>query len=255
MYILKKKFMIQSAAFDLAWQKEDINTVLPVSIAVITFIIYWFTTKSEKIKSYFFEKFNYDDASAYHITFLRVFGFLTMGLGSGIVCLTFIPDFSLSDYGLSYNRETALFTSLWSFGLMIIIIPLAFIGARKPANLINYPQIRARLWTRKITVLNIVSWIVYLFGYEFLFRGILLFPLASELGAWPAVAINIAFYSIIHIPKGLNETAGAIILGLILCILTLISGTIWIAFFTHVALALTNSFTAMKYHPDMHFVK
>ncbi len=247
--------MIQSAAFDFAWQKEDINTILPVSIAVITFIIYWFTTKSEKIKSCFFRKFNFDDASAYHITFLRIFGFLTMGLGSGILCLTFIPDYSLSDYGLSYNRETAFFTSLWSSGLMILIIPLAFLGANKPANLINYPQIRARLWTRKITVLNIVGWIIYLFGYEFLFRGILLFPLAGELGPWPAVAINTAFYSISHVPKGLNETAGAIILGLVLCILTLISGTIWIAFFTHVALALTNSFTAMKYHPDMHFIK
>jgi len=247
--------MIQSAAFDFAWQKEDINTILPVFIAVISFIIYWFTTKSEKIKSYFFRKFNFDDASAYHITFLRIFGFLTMGLGSGILCLTFIPDYSLSDYGLSYNRETALFTSLWSLGLMIIIIPLAFLGAHKPANLINYPQIRARLWTRKITVLNIVSWIVYLFGYEFLFRGILLFPLAGELGPWPAVAINTAFYSISHVPKGLNETTGAILLGLVLCILTLISGTIWIAFFTNVALALTNSFTAMKYNPDMRFVK
>lgn len=247
--------MIQSASLDFAWQKEDTNIILPVLIAVISFIIYWFTTKSEKVKSFFFRKFKFDDASAYHITFLRIFGFLTMGLVSGILCLTFIPDYSLSDYGLAYKPQTATFTALWSLGMMILVIPLAFLGARKPANLINYPQIRAKLWTRKITVLNIVSWIVYLLGYEFLFRGILLFPLAGELGAWPAIAINIAFYSISHVPKGLNETAGAIILGLVLCILTLISGTIWIAFFTHVALALTNSFTAMKYHPDMHFVK
>jgi len=148
-----------------------------------------------------------------------------------------------------------VFTVFWSVGLMIIIIPIAFLSSGKPANLINYPQIRARLWTRKITVINIVSWIVYLFGYEFLFRGILLFPLAGELGVWPAVAINIAFYSITHVPKGLKETIGAIILGLVLCILTLASGTIWIAVLTHVALALTNSFTAMKYHPDMHCTK
>jgi len=247
--------MIQTAAFDFAWQKEDIDIILPVSISAITFIIYWFTTKSEKIRSFFFRKFKFDDASAYHITFLRIVGFITMGFVSGILCLIFIPDYSLSDYGVSYNPETALFTSLWSLGLMILIIPLAFLSAGKPANLINYPQIRARLWTRKITVINIVSWIVYLLGYEFLFRGILLFPLAGELGVWPAVAINIAFYSITHVPKGLNETSGAIILGLVLCILTLVSGTIWIAFFTHVALALTNSFTAMKYHPNMQFIK
>jgi len=247
--------MIQPIAFDFAWQKEDINTILPVTISAITFIIYWFTTKSEKVKSFFFQKFKFDDASAYYITFLRIVGFMAMGIVSGILCLIFIPDYSLSDYGLSYNPETAVFTVFWSVGLMIIIIPIAFLSSGKPANLINYPQIRARLWTRKITVINIVSWIVYLFGYEFLFRGILLFPLAGELGVWPAVAINIAFYSITHVPKGLKETIGAIILGLVLCILTLASGTIWIAVLTHVALALTNSFTAMKYHPDMHFTK
>jgi membrane protease YdiL (CAAX protease family) len=246
--------MIQPGGFDFAWQIEEINTILPVSLSVITFIIYWFTTKSEKVKSFFFRKFKFDDASAYHITFLRIVGFMTMGFASGILCLIFIPDYSLSDYGLSYNPETALFTIFWSSGLMILIIPLTFLSSGKPANLINYPQIRARLWTRKITVMNIVSWIVYLFGYELLFRGILLFPLAGEFGVWPAIAINTAFYSITHIPKGLNETIGALILGLVLCILTLISGTIWIAFFTHVALALTNSFTAMKYHPDMQFI-
>lgn len=247
--------MIQSAVFEFGWQKEFTNTVLPVSVSAITFIIYWFTTKSEKTKSYFYKKFDFDNASAYHITFLRILGFLTMGFLSGILCLIFIPDYSLSDYGLTYKPDTALFTALWSLGLMILIIPLAFLSARKPANLINYPQIRASLWTRKITVMNIAGWILYLFGYEFMFRGILLFPLAGELGVWPAIAVNTAFYSISHVPKGLSETAGAIILGLILCVLTLASGTIWIAFFIHVALALTNSFTALKYHPDMHFSK
>jgi membrane protease YdiL (CAAX protease family) len=103
--------------------------------------------------------------------------------------------------------------------------------------------------------MNIAGWILYLFGYEFMFRGVLLFPLAGELGVWPAIAVNTALYSVSHVPKGLSEAAGAIILGLILCVLTLASGTIWIAFFTHVALALTNSFTAMKYHPEMHYSK
>jgi membrane protease YdiL (CAAX protease family) len=247
--------MIRNAAFDFAWQKEFINTVLPVLVSTITFIIYWFTTRSEKIKSWFFQRFNFDDASAYHITFLRILGFLIMGFLSGILCLIFIPEYSLSDYGLTYRPETTLFTVLWSFGLMILIIPLASLSARKPANLVNYPQIRAGLWTRKITVMNIAGWILYLFGYEFMFRGILLFPLAGELGVWPAIAVNTALYSVSHVPKGLGEAAGALILGLILCVLTLASGTIWIAFVTHVALALTNSFTAMKHHHDMQFSK
>ena len=53
--------------------------------------------------------------------------------------------------------------------------------------------------------------------------------------------------------KGLDETIGAIPLGLVLCILTLASGTIWIALFVHVAMAWTNCFTALKFHPDIHY--
>jgi membrane protease YdiL (CAAX protease family) len=103
--------------------------------------------------------------------------------------------------------------------------------------------------------MNAFGWFIYLFGYELLFRGILLFPLVDSLGVWPAIAINIALYSATHIPKGLDETMGALPLGLVLCILTLYSGTIWIAFFVHVAMAWTNSFTALKYHPDIHYTR
>ena len=46
------------------------------------------------------------------------------------------------------------------------------------------------------------GWFLYLFGYEFLFRGVLLIPLIDPLGMWPAIAINIAVYSATHIPKG-----------------------------------------------------
>ena len=81
-------------------------------------------------------------------------------------------------------------------------------------------------------------------------RGV---PLAETVGVWPAIAVNIALYSATHIPKGLDETLGAIPLGLVLCWLTLASGTIWIAFLVHVAMAWTNSLTALKHHPDIHY--
>ncbi|MBK7817530.1 MAG: CPBP family intramembrane metalloprotease [Sphingobacteriaceae bacterium] len=127
------------------------------------------------------------------------------------------------------------------------------LAPKKEANLVNYPQIRAKIWTRKTVIIAALGWALYLFGYEFLFRGILLFPLVETLGVWPAIAINIALYSATHIPKGLHETIGAAPLGLVLCILTLLSGTIWIAFLVHVVMAWTNCFTALKFHPDMRF--
>jgi len=194
--------MTQTMAVDFSWKPEYLYSILPVILTGFSFEIYWFTTKSEKVKSLFYSRFKFDDAAAYHITFLRIIGFLAMGLLSGLLSLFFLTDYSLSDFGLTYNPETTLFSLVWTVVLVIPIIPITFLNARTPMNLINYPQIRARLWTRKIAAMNIAGWIIYLFGYEFLFRGILLFTLAGSLGVWPAIAINIAFYSITHVPKG-----------------------------------------------------
>ena len=123
--------------------------------------------------------------------------------------------------------------------------------SRQTKNLKNYPQIRAKVWSKKLKLKNALGWAAYLFGYELLFRGVLLFPLADELGVWTAIAINIALYSATHIPKGLDETIGAIPLGLVLCILTLYTDTIWIAFIVHVIMAWTNTFTALRFNPEM----
>jgi membrane protease YdiL (CAAX protease family) len=91
----------------------------------------------------------------------------------------------------------------------------------------------------------------YLFAYEFLFRGLLLFFCIEELGVVLALIVNIFLYSLVHIPKGRKETIGAIPMGIILCILTIHSGTIWMAFWIHCSLALSNEWLSIKYHPDM----
>jgi membrane protease YdiL (CAAX protease family) len=247
--------MIQTLAIDLAWRDGDTNTFLPIFLSLISFEIYWFTHKSDKVKAFFYKKYGFDQASANHITFLRVVGFVTMGLVTGVLCLIFMPEYSLTDFGLTYNAQTALFTFFWTTVLILLVIPVTYFSARKTKNLVNYPQIRARIWTRKIVFMNVAGWVIYIFGYEFLFRGVLLLPLVEHLGVWTAVAINIALYSATHIPKGFNETIGAILLGFVLCLLTIVSGTIWIAFFVHLTIALTNSFTALKYHTEMQYLR
>jgi membrane protease YdiL (CAAX protease family) len=178
-----------------------------------------------------------------------------MGVLPISICLLFLKDFSLSDYGLVYIEQTTLYSIVWTLGLSVLVIPLVHFSARKPKNLVNYPQIRAKVWTKKMVYMNALGWFLYLFGYEFLFRGVLLFPLIEPLGVWPAIAVNIALYSATHIPKGLDETIGAIPLGLVLCLLTLSSGTIWIAFFVHVAMAWTNTFTALRFNPETNYIK
>ena len=247
--------MKQLMNISFVWQKTDIQIILPLMSTLLGFILFWFTSKFEKFKDWFYKKNEPDLASIKHISFNRIFGFFAMGVIPTVLCFLFIPQYSLSDYGLAIIPGTTLYSIGWILALSILAIPLTYNSARKPKNMINYPQIRAKIWNRNTVIINAITWVVYLAGYEFMFRGILLFPIADSMGAWPAIAINIAMYSATHIPKGLEETIGAILLGLVLCILTLVSGTIWIALFVHIIVAWTNCFTALKFHPDFKLVK
>ncbi len=242
---------LETTGIDLSWQAGDLTTFYPVVVATIGFTVYWFISKSDKIKSRFYTSNNEDQASIKHILFTKYMGFLWMGIVPMIISLIVLPQYALADYGLTINPDTTLTSIAWILGLCVLIVPIASISARNPKNFSNYPQIRAKEWKTSLKVKNALGWAAYLFGYEILFRGILLFPLVAEFGVWPAIAVNVALYSSTHIPKGLDETIGAIPLGIVLCVLTLLTGTIWIAFFVHLAMALTNSFTALKYNPDM----
>ena len=234
---------------------EDQTVLFTVLLATLAFIAFWFITQSEKLKLKLWHKQSVDEQSINHFLFSKVSGFFILGVFPGISMLLFLNNWNLRLIGLYVNYDTITLSLLWTFLLICLVVPLVHFSAKQPKNLINYPQIRAKLWTRKTFILNLTGWAIYLFGYELLFRGILFFPLIDTLGIWPTIAINLALYSTTHIPKGLDETIGALILGLVLCILTLVTGTIWIAFFVHVAMAWTNSLTSLKYHPEIHYSK
>jgi len=230
-----------------------IGGIAPIYLALIGFVIFWFGSKSEKIKAYYFKRYEHDTAWLKFIFMTKWLGFFSMGVVPLLVLLVLEPQRGLSYYGLNFRPDTLIFNLLVTTGLLLIVIPLAAFSAKKEKNLINYPQIRAKIWTKKTYRINLLGWTVYLIGYELLFRGLLLFPLVEAYGIWLAIAVNVALYSATHIPKGLDETIGAIPLGFVLCLLTLMAGNIWIAIIVHIGMAWTNSLTALKHNPEIHY--
>jgi membrane protease YdiL (CAAX protease family) len=227
--------------------------IAPIYLALIGFVIFWFGSKSEKIKARYFARYDHDNAWLRFIYMTKWLGFFSMGVFPLLVLLFIEPKRGLAYYGLNFRTDTLLFNLLVIIGLLLLVIPLAAYSAKKEKNLVNYPQIRAKVWTKKTFRLNLIGWAVYLVGYELLFRGILLFPLVEAYGIWLAIAVNVALYSATHIPKGLDETLGAAPLGFVLCLLTLMSGNIWISVLVHIGMAWTNSLTALKHHPEIHY--
>ncbi len=240
---------------DFSWNESDTVISAPIIITLLAFCLYWFTAKSKRIASLFYKNKPFDQASSNHVFFTKYFGFLSMGALPFIACLIFLPQYSLADFGVSFNSETTGESLFWILVLSVVLIPTSFISARQSKRHINYPQVRAKIWSRGILFKSLLGWFLYLFGYEFLFRGVLLIPLVDSIGLWPAIAINIALYSGTHIPKGLGETMGAIPFGLVLSLITISTGTIWVAFFAHLIIAWTNNLVALKYNPETNLIK
>jgi membrane protease YdiL (CAAX protease family) len=160
---------------------------------------------------------------------------------------------NLSYFGVRFNNLVE--SSVWIAGLGSSIILVQSFAARSKSNLSQYPQIRIQEWSRALFFKNTLIWLLYLFSYEFMFRGFLLFGTVYIFGVWPGIAINTVLYSLAHVPKGAREAVMAIPFGLFICYITLRTETIWVAVFLHFALAISNDYFSIQANPDMWFKK
>ncbi len=136
-------------------------------------------------------------------------------------------------------------TALVSIALSVPLIIINLITGKRPENLQWYPEIRIEHWNGKLILLSALSWIAYLFAYEFLFRGCMFFLLLSKYNFPLAFTVNVIVYSFAHFPKNIRETLAAIPFGAILCWACSYTGNIWPAVIAHIVLALSNEWIAL----------
>lgn len=164
----------------------------------------------------------------------------------GFICLLGVPLLFASDYivqqlaKVGFSIEQLVFSLQVWLGASLMAVIVSFRRAKAADNMAQYPQIRFRPWNKRIMVLSSLSWLLYLFAYEFLFRGWLLFGCIDQFGYIEAVGINVILYSLAHIHKGRVETIGAIPLGVLFCVFTIWTGSIWTAFLVHCSIAIST---------------
>lgn len=239
----------------LTLDQASLKVIVPLICSLIGFAVAWFFMVSEKRKSSLIEKYGEDKGLAVLIISSKWIGAISMGVFPMAVYLSFFPEVSLSDLGLGINSETAMGGVVSILFLMSFVVPLAIRRARNPKVQITYPQIRAKNWSYKTLRNYLISWAVYMTGYEIMYRSVLLFPLVEVLGMWPAIAINVVFSSTTHIQKGLTETIGSVPLSIVFSLISIYTGSIWFVTLLHVVMAVTNSYMAFKYHPEMELVE
>lgn len=214
-----------------------------ITVASLGFIFYYYLPESTFVQ----KVLKSAKGETRYVLFQRLLGAFIFGIIPFII-IFFSGMKRMADFGILIPVQETYF---WVTILSIIIISINYANSKTAANLEIYPQIRVKVWTITLTFLSILSWIAYLLSYEFLFRGFLFFASSSLLGLWPAIILNTAIYSLVHIPKGIKEIVGAIPLGILLCYLTFRTGSIWVAVLTHIIMAVSNEWLSLRAHPQM----
>ncbi|MFN0215425.1 MAG: lysostaphin resistance A-like protein [Saprospiraceae bacterium] len=238
--------------YSLIWTKASEEANLTIIMVTIGFIIFWFTGKSPKLLQRLIGRYGPDKGQERHVFIKRIVGMLCFGLVPAMV-LFYTQGVTWSSYGVSSFFTTATF--YWTVGLSVTVIIMSSRSTRNRDHLEQYPEIRRSTWSKKLVIWSALSWMGYLVAYELMFRGFLLFSCARAFGVWPAIVINTAIYALVHVPKSAREGIGAIPLGLLLCIITFQTQTIWVALLVHWALSLSNEWFSLKYHPEMRIIR
>ncbi len=143
----------------------------------------------------------------------------------------------IETHGLGHPGEWVLPLA----GIVVAAFGVGFLSRKSPADLANYPQYLPRPdFPRPSALANeIGSWALYLWAYEFAFRGMLLSMLLPA-GPATAIAVQTGLYAFAHLPKNAKEAAAALLFGVIASLMTLRWGSVVPAFVAHLALALGN---------------
>lgn len=197
-------------------KKLDFKVVLIlVSVAVITFLSIAFGSPS-----FFYDHFGRDKFNS------RIYWFLADGLimfAIPVLLIKFVLKEKLRDYGFTLgDKKFGITTSLVFLAVMLVIV---FIVSGSKEFLNAYPQGGKKVSESAANfILYETCILVYMLGWEFFWRGFMLFGLKPKFGYYSVFIQMIPFF-ILHKGKPELELFASIFAGIILGLQALRSGS------------------------------
>ena len=227
------------------------DTSVVIFSTIIFYYIYFYFVTSELPEKFCSKIIHPPQKEIILFLFKKISGFLILGVVPGVLYYFFLAH-DFEKFGFSIQHFNNNFSVIF---LLVLAITVVLFFNQKTNRQNNSTQINLTEWNILLFIINAMGWIFYLIGYEFLFRGILLFECYNSFGFWPAIAINVAIYSAIHMPFGKEQTIGALIFGFIACYFTISQGTLLIPIAMHASLSIISDFFSIKYNVNLSFVK
>lgn len=227
-----------------------LKAVYAIILITATYYAYYFPAFSTKTSIWFRKKYGGNRSIIYLFMFQKLLGFILLG---PVAALLFFPFFTLNPR--NFNLFPFIDISPWSIMAVLIplIVVLIYFSARNSEIYLRIPHMRLNEWKSSHVLTSITGWGLYLLGYEFIFRELLLVSWAEEYGVIPAIVVNVSLYSAFHLPNGRKETIGSIFFGLLLCIVSLQSGSFALAFLLHFTLSVSTEMFSIYHNPEMQF--
>ena len=230
----------------------DMAVLWPLLLSLVGYVAYWWVYYSPAIKERFLETLGGHRGVVAHTVTVKSWGFLVMA-ALPVWVLAQTGGWTLRTLGWAWPTNVDATLWLWWGGLLLFSGLLSMMGAHKGFS--KYPQMEVANWSWTTYAWSSFSWVMYLTGCEFMFRGYLLFPLSELWGPWPAVIVSTLLYSLSHFHKGKGELLLCLPAGVLMGWMTLQTGSMAHALFGHVVLAWFNTAYNVSVKPELAWVR
>jgi len=169
--------------------------------------------------------------------------FFALGQRAWMYISTFVLLFGLGlliSYFIDKNKPKAVGLGLgdWRFGLrwsaifLGVMLPVVFAVSFTDTFANKYPLSKGSMASLEAFIVWEGVSLLYFIGWEFYFRGYMLFSLYKYIGA-VAIFVPMIPFVILHSSKPFAEAIGAIFVAELLCIFALRAGSLWYGMFVH----------------------
>jgi len=229
--------------------KTEFLASLAIFSVLLFFWLYFFTAKRRLLLKYFIQPlFPSWSAGAIEFISYKLTGILFTGVLPFLV-FVLILSVPLSGIGLVVGR------TIHFWYLLIILIIITAIASFRMSQSSKFqqmsPELKLKDWCPRHVILSVSAWLLYILGYEFLFRGVLWFLSSEAFGFWPALIINLLLYSIVHLPQGKLIALGTIPVGTVLCLLSHLTGSFIPAFLIHSFIAVLTDLFSLYHNTEV----
>ncbi len=245
-----EKFLIKKELRRLWGIIKDLDKkviIIFLSIAVLQTISYYYTSRLF-FRHYLFQYFQSNpDVFLLEYYYWFIGDFFTLFV-LPVLLIKFLLKENVSDYGISLGDYRAGLKITFIF--LMIMLPVIWIVSSLSEFSRTYPHLASARDSWGTFFLFEVGILVYMFAWEFIWRGFVLFGLKKQFGYY-AVLIQMIPFLILHNGKPAPETFGAIIAGIALGILALRTKSIFYCIITHMSVMfIIDLISVLRYRAD-----